>query len=962
MADPTSAQEALQKAITEDYLRINMDESGNKIYTDTSWAVYSAVYKQAYELAALEDLTGRTPEEFNQAISDLAAAVDGLRGVGEAEETSAVPDVTVVAPAAGEAPADAVLTVKGNLDTKVRVTYTDMSIDEEGGISGRITAPNEYEENAVFKETSEFLFHFQIKTDRPTEKQSIVGVMNEQWGLQIEDGVLYLFGHLSGGWAQINYTIPNNDWYGQWHDVIAIHDGNQFKLYVDGTEGVVASGYEGRTGSLVDYSTGSTPSVFTIGYNGGYEDGALIDGQDFTGKLKDLYMYRGDQVPEYTIEEGASAEEIQAMFEELLEDKEASFEMTGLPPKEQSGYTIKSTTWTPAAAAFDRYTDYQVSVVLAADEGTLFNNSGAVLRTSTGILYGANVSLNSDKTEMTITYTFEGEEHPRITLQNYLDSEAVTSVGTRENNQILNKDESGARKYTVASWNTFVEAFNTANTTVANSNLEPEEYTAARTALETAISSLALAANTCECTLSDITGFDGNSFELGTGEEMTVTLSFDALTFSNDCIKHPNQTPAVSYALVGNPKGASLENNVLKLTSEATSVQVRLTITLGDQTKTATATYTVTKKAATAEQKATLNTAIKNVEDSYLADADKYTEDSWAKVQAALNAAKALGSNAAEEDVLNATKAIDSALKGLVIRDKKALEDLMNEIAALNVNDYTAASWNAMKAVYDAAMAIDPNTATMADYSTAYNNLAAAKAALVTKAEELAAAKADLNKALASAKAIIDAGQGTYTDATWTPFKAAYDAAVAGVANNATTAAQFRTLLTTLTGKQAALAKTAGIPVGTIVAGQSADVASGRYQVINAAKKTAMLVQAKNKTKASITIPAQVTINGVKCKVVQVGPNAFKGFKKLKKITLTKNITTIGKQAFYGCTKLSSVVVKGTVLKTIKTGAFKKTAAKMTVSFKAKKVTAKKRAALLKKMKKAGMSKSAKLK
>lgn len=150
--------------------------------------------------------------------------------------------------------------------------------------------------------------------------------------------------------------------------------------------------------------------------------------------------------------------------------------------------------------------------------------------------------------------------------------------------------------------------------------------------------------------------------------------------------------------------------------------------------------------------------------------------------------------------------------------------------------------------------------------------------------------------------------------------------------------------------------------VGIIVKGQTEELASGRYQVVNAEKKTAKLVLAKNKTKASITVPAQVTINGVKCKVVQIGPKAFKGFKKLKKITLTKNITTIGKQAFYGCTKLSSVVVKGTALKAFKAGAFKKTSAKMTVTFKSKKVTVKKRAALLKKMKKAGMSKSAKLK
>ena len=109
-------------------------------------------------------------------------------------------------------------------------------------------------------------------------------------------------------------------------------------------------------------------------------------------------------------------------------------------------------------------------------------------------------------------------------------------------------------------------------------------------------------------------------------------------------------------------------------------------------------------------------------------------------------------------------------------------------------------------------------------------------------------------------------------------------------------------------------------------------------------------------------VAASISINGVKYTVTEVGAKAFKGIKTLKQITLSKNIKTIGKQAFSGCKKLSKVVVKSTVLKTIKSGAFKGTSKKMTVTFKSKKVKAKTRKALLKKMQKAGMSKSAKLK
>lgn len=146
-----------------------------------------------------------------------------------------------------------------------------------------------------------------------------------------------------------------------------------------------------------------------------------------------------------------------------------------------------------------------------------------------------------------------------------------------------------------------------------------------------------------------------------------------------------------------------------------------------------------------------------------------------------------------------------------------------------------------------------------------------------------------------------------------------------------------------------------------IAEGKEIENTTGRYKVTSTSKKTVILVRAKFK-KASMGTASTITINGVKYKVVGIGDGAFKGFKKLKKITINKNITSIGKQAFAGCTKLSSVVIKATGLKTIKAGAFKNTSKKMTVKFTSKKVKAKKRAALLKKMKKAGMSKKAKLK
>ena len=135
------------------------------------------------------------------------------------------------------------------------------------------------------------------------------------------------------------------------------------------------------------------------------------------------------------------------------------------------------------------------------------------------------------------------------------------------------------------------------------------------------------------------------------------------------------------------------------------TVQVRFTVTLGDQTKSATATYTVVKT-ATAEQKDALTKAIKEVEDKYVANADKYTADSWKKLDDALKAAKALGDNASADQVVAATKAVNDAIAGLVLAgptDLDVAKEAVNKaltaadaIYAAGQKDYTDATWKAV--------------------------------------------------------------------------------------------------------------------------------------------------------------------------------------------------------------------------------------------------------------------------
>ena len=77
------------------------------------------------------------------------------------------------------------------------------------------------------------------------------------------------------------------------------------------------------------------------------------------------------------------------------------------------------------------------------------------------------------------------------------------------------------------------------------------------------------------------------------------------------------------------------------------------------------------------------------------------------------------------------------------------------------------------------------------------------------------------------------------------------------------------------------------------------------------------------KAKAKVSVPATVKVKKVKYKVTKIAANAFKNNKKLKQITLGKNITAIGKEAFSGCKKLKTITVKSKVLKKVGKNAFK---------------------------------------
>ena len=131
------------------------------------------------------------------------------------------------------------------------------------------------------------------------------------------------------------------------------------------------------------------------------------------------------------------------------------------------------------------------------------------------------------------------------------------------------------------------------------------------------------------------------------------------------------------------------------------------------------------------------------------------------------------------------------------------------------------------------------------------------------------------------------------------------------------------------------------------------------YKVTSSRSSSQTVAFIGNKVKTSVTIPATIKIKGATYKVTEISTNAFKNSRKLKKVVIGQNIVKIGKNAFYGCKKLTSITIKSSrlTLKNIGKNAFKNTIPKATV-----KVPKKQKALYNQILKKRGLNKKAKVK
>ena len=913
----------------------NKDSDDAPLYTAETWDAFAAAYQAAQNPA--EDATANdiyalkdALEEKYNALKEIVTetVINGLVVSGfdtpvqyhalknPSIQIGEVEGNTHYTELADRAADPVALTLNGPNN---RAPIEISNVDGFWAYSGQITAENDtagvgagqpVNKLDIFGADKTMIIRFKMKAeaDQITGDQPyhMVGKGDNQYGVQVaKDKVLvYADATVTGTtntWVQSQVDIDSSFW-GKWHDVMVVFTGTKMQIYVDGVKGKADPNRTEATSITLKQNKGS---VFTTGYNygkyvNGQEGNGDYDAKAYPGLLADVQVYTTDAENDYTEGLTKSYEEVSAALD--------------------AAAPVFNLTLTPYQASTSWY-----KVVDGNDEPV-----AAGTQAEAGVVYKSVTTLTAH----------DGYKFVDTACESVDGGKAVA-------------DESGRTL-------TFTKTYEAA-----------EEVE-------------------CTCVIaSDAVTFNGKTIALGVEDSKTESLAASA-TVSGDCVipGHPEEIEKVFKVKDAGTTEATISDGVLTVKKPGTVV-VTVEVKTGAMTAPVTkdATFTVTSDKATAEEKAALKSVI---DDIAKLDEAVYTADSWKALQDKLTAANTVYAkgNASKTEVSTAKTNLENAKNALKTK-VDAAKDEYNKIELPKQEDaekYTAESWNAvsaaLKAYNEEAEKPDADGAKLLELVDALNKaVEALKPAEPKEPAELTEAKAEVSKALAAAKSLYDAGQKDYTDATWKAFADAYKAAQNPAAD--ADAAALKALAAALTKAQADLAKAAA-PEVPVEAGKVYDSGNYSYKVLSVTAMTAEVVALNNKSLTSIKIFNTVTLGGKSFKVTSVAPSVFKNNKKIKSVVIGKNVTKIGKDAFSGCTglkkltlgasvktidknsfrnckKLSSIVVNGKAIKTIKSGAFKNTAKKMTIKV-PKKLAKKQRTALLKKFKKAGVTKKAKMK
>lgn len=348
------------------------------------------------------------------ALSALAASEEAT----DSRVNLAAPNISATAPVAGESTDDAVTldhsttaqVFKDTAENPATLTSENVAVtkdaDNDGNdiqaFSGQITAANDGENNSKLSVTGDtpMVMKFRMKTDAVDSSDTyLMGKMDNQYGIQINSSKIAFYScNSDNSWPEVNFAVPDDFW-GKWHEVVAVYTGSSMKLFVDGKEGSVTSGRP----SAAKWSSFDN-STFTMGYNVAKQNSDGSYKGVYNGKFADVAFYSGGDA----IASDASYDTVMASLENRAQilniDAEAANENAA------PNYTV-ATAWTDskgdAVTTFEEDKAYTLTATLTAKAGYKFTEESkpATIKVGeTDVNVDAEVSENG-KT-MVLTHTF----------------------------------------------------------------------------------------------------------------------------------------------------------------------------------------------------------------------------------------------------------------------------------------------------------------------------------------------------------------------------------------------------------------------------------------------------------------------------------------------------------------------------------------------------------------------------
>ena len=352
-----------------------------------------------------------------------------------------------------------------------------------------------------------------------------------------------------------------------------------------------------------------------------------------------------------------------------------------------------------------------------------------------------------------------------------------------------------------------------------------------------------------------------------------------------------------------------------------------------------------------------------------LKEAD-YTVESYKALQKALADAQAVyADKKATQEAVNAqAAALQAAVQGLKVPDaadyQEVLKKLQNKENELTQKDEELKTANAKV------------TELQSELKTAQDDLKKLQDSVDAKESEIAAKEAEitkLNGELASAKEEVSTLKKEKTDLekSVNDYRARIlELEAAAKKQKEESDAAYKKLQEEKEAAEAALKQAQAEierlkaqqnqeepkPEETLKVGDSVTSGNVKYRVTDAQKKLAEAYGVDSRRARTLKVAAAVTISGEKVSVTSIAANAFKGMKKLEKVTVGTNVSKIGKNAFSGDSKLKNIQIKSKKLTSVGKKALKNISAKAVI-----KVPKKKQSAYKKILKARGVTKKEKV-